>query len=90
MSSGVALISPTLTALTSLSSHESEQGINLGIFRSCGSIARSIGPISAGLIYFTYGSSVAYLIGAIWLILPAVVLFTVKQSVGSNNLASAH
>ena len=60
----------------------------MGIFRSCGSIARSIGPISAGLIYFTYGSSVAYLVGAIWLILPAVVLFTVKQSVGSN-LASA-
>ena len=39
MSSGVALISPTLTALTSLSSRESEQGVNLGIFRSCGSIA---------------------------------------------------
>ncbi len=90
MSSGVALISPTLTALTSLSSKESEQGINLGIFRSCGSIARSIGPISAGLIYFTYGSSIAYLIGAVWLILPAVVLFSVKQSAGTNRLVSAH
>ena len=90
MSSGVAFISPTLTALTSLSSKESEQGINLGIFRSCGSIARSIGPISAGLIYFTYGSSIAYLIGAVWLILPAVVLFSVKQSAGTNRLVSAH
>ena len=90
MSSGVALISPTLTALTSLSSKESEQGINLGIFRSCGSIARSIGPISAGLIYFSYGSSIAYLIGAVWLILPAVVLFSVKQSARTNSLVSAH
>ncbi len=90
MSTGVALISPTLTALTSLSSKDSEQGINLGIFRSCGSIARSIGPISAGLIYFSYGSSLAYLIGAIWLIFPAVVLFAVKQSAGSRSLVSAH
>ena len=90
MSTGVALISPTLTALTSLSSSESEQGVNLGIFRSCGSIARSIGPLSAGLIYFTYGSSIAYLIGAIWLIFPALVLFGVKQSSGGRGLASAN
>lgn len=90
MSSGVALISPTLTALTSLSSKDSEQGINLGIFRSCGSIARSIGPLSAGLIYFTYGSSIAYLVGAIWLVFPAVVLFAVTQSAGSRSLLSAH
>ena len=89
MSSGVALISPTLTALTSLSSRDSEQGVNLGIFRSCGSIARSIGPISAGLIYFTYGSSVAYILGAIWLVFPALVLLTVKQSAGSKELVSA-
>lgn len=90
MSTGVALISPTLTALTSLSSSESEQGVNLGIFRSCGSIARSIGPLSAGLIYFVYGSSFAYLIGAIWLIFPAIILFGVKQTAGSRGLTSAH
>lgn len=89
MSSGVALISPTLTALTSLSSKDSEQGVNLGIFRSCGSIARSIGPISAGLIYFNYGSSIAYIIGAIWLVFPALVLLAVKQSAGSKDLVSA-
>jgi len=88
MSTGVALISPTLTALTSLSSSETEQGVNLGIFRSCGSIARSIGPLSAGLIYFSYGSSVAYIVGAIWLIFPALFLFGVKQSAGSQQIAS--
>ena len=90
MSTGVALISPTLTALTSLSSADSEQGVNLGIFRSCGSIARSVGPIAAGLIYFTYGSAVAYQVGAIWLIFPALVLFGVKQSPGTRGIASAH
>ena len=88
MSTGVALISPNLTDLTSLSSSETEQGVNLGIFRSCGSIARSIGPLSAGLIYFSYGSSVAYIVGAIWLIFPALFLFGVKQSAGSQQIAS--
>ncbi len=90
MSTGVALISPTLTALTSLSSRESEQGVNLGIFRSCGSIARSVGPLAAGLIYFAHGSAVAYLVGAIWLIFPALVLFGVKQTESSGGFASAH
>ncbi len=79
MSCGVALISPTLTALTSLSSGETEQGFSLGIFRSCGSIARSIGPLSAGLIYFAYGSATAYEIGAVWLVLPALFLLGVQQ-----------
>ena len=46
--------------------------------------------LSAGLIYFTYGSSIAYLIGAIWLIFPALVLFGVKQSSVSTGLASAN
>lgn len=79
MSTGVALISPTLTALTSLSSGESEQGFNLGVFRSCGSIARAVGPMAAGLIYFSLGSSVAYIIGAVWLLVPALILTGVKQ-----------
>lgn len=79
MSTGVALISPTLTALTSLSSEDSEQGFNLGVFRSCGSIARALGPLAAGLIYFSLGSSVAYIIGAVWLLLPLAILAGVKQ-----------
>ena len=79
MSTGVALISPTLTALTSLASEDSEQGFNLGVFRSCGSIARALGPLAAGLIYFSLGSSVAYIIGAVWLLLPAGILVGVKQ-----------
>ncbi len=89
MSSGVALISPTLTALTSLCSTEADQGINLGIFRSCGSIARSFGPLAAGMIYFTCGSEKAYLIGAIWLIFPAVVLLGVRRVEANKGVSPA-
>jgi MFS family permease len=79
MSTGVAFISPTLTSLTSLFSSEQDQGFNLGVFRSSGSMARAVGPLLAGLVYFKYGSSIAYLGGAMFLLVPAWFLLRVPQ-----------
>lgn len=79
MSCGVAFISPTLTALTSLHSREQDQGFNLGIFRSSGSIARACGPILAGLTYFLFGSTFAYTIGAFLLLIPFLILLRVPK-----------
>jgi MFS family permease len=79
MSSGVALISPCLTAMTSLFSEENRQGFHLGVFRSAGSLARATGPLLAALIYFRFGSASAYLAGALFLILPLIILATVPQ-----------
>ena len=79
MSTGVAFISPTLTSLTSLHSGEQDQGFHLGVFRSSGSMARAIGPLFAGLIFFKYGSSFAYFLGALFLLIPFWFLFRVPQ-----------
>ena len=79
MSTGVAFISPTLTALTSLHSSETQQGFHLGVFRSSGSIARAIGPLLAGFVYFQFGSAIAYASGACLLLLPAIILVGVPQ-----------
>ena len=79
MSAGVAFISPTLTALTSLHSSETRQGFHLGVFRSSGSLARAIGPLLAGFVYFQFGSAVAYAGGACLLFLPAIILVGVPQ-----------
>ncbi len=79
MSTGVAFISPTLTSLTSLFSSEQDQGFHLGVFRSSGSMARAIGPLIAGLVYFKCGSSFAYFAGALFLLFPAYFLFRVPQ-----------
>ena len=79
MSTGVAFISPTLTSLTSLFSSEQDQGFHLGVFRSSGSMARAVGPLLAGLVYFKYGSSIAYLGGAMFLLVPAWFLLRVPQ-----------
>ncbi|MBC8188881.1 MAG: MFS transporter [Puniceicoccaceae bacterium] len=73
MAFSIGLASPTLSALVSLYSNESDQGANLGIFRSAGSLARAIGPLVAAFVYFVYGSKSAYLFGAVVVILPLVM-----------------
>lgn len=76
---GSAMAVPTLTSLVSLYTPAADQGQSLGIFRSLGSLGRVIGPIIASLVYWKFGSVVPYLGGAIFLILPILVLNQIKQ-----------
>ena len=73
MAFSIGLTSPTLSALVSLYSSENDQGANLGVFRSAGSLARAIGPLVASFIYFIYGSQSTYLFGALVVIIPLVM-----------------
>ena len=77
----IGLVSPTLSALVSLYSSESDQGANLGIFRSAGSLARAIGPLTAAFVYFIYGSQSAYFFGALVLIIPLVMALKLPKPV---------
>lgn len=79
MAFSIGLASPTLSALVSLYSDESEQGANLGVFRSAGSLARAIGPLSAALVYFAYGSKSAYLFGAMIVVLPLLLALSLPK-----------
>ncbi len=79
MAFSIGLCSPTLSALVSLYSNEEEQGANLGIFRSAGSLARAIGPLVAALVYFAYGSKSAYLFGALVVIIPFVLALSLPK-----------
>ena len=71
ISFATGLILPSVSALVSLYSDATEQGRNLGILRSAGSLARVIGPISAALIYFHFGHHFWVYIIAALLMLPA-------------------
>ena len=72
ISFATGLILPSVSALVSLYSDASEQGRNLGILRSAGSLARVIGPVTAALLYFHFGSHFwVYVVGAL-LMLPAI------------------
>ncbi|MDQ8187994.1 MFS transporter [Pelagicoccus sp. SDUM812002] len=64
MAFGSGLSIPTLTSLVSLYAKPEEQGAALGVFRSIGSLGRAVGPITASLIFWWYGSDMLYLIGA--------------------------
>lgn len=76
LAAGSSMAVPCLTALASLYSPSSEQGRSLGIFRSLGALARVVGPIFASLMYWKWGAASAYISGAIFLILPAIMVAT--------------
>ena len=65
MSLSIGTTSPSMSSLVSLCSKESEQGKYLGLFRATGSLARTIGPFTAAILYFLYGPQYSYIIGAI-------------------------
>lgn len=74
LSVGSAMIIPCLTSLVSFYTPQEVQGQSLGTFRSLGSMGRVIGPIYASLIYWRFGSVLAYIIGALTLVLPLLIV----------------
>jgi predicted MFS family arabinose efflux permease len=40
------------------------------VFRSLGSLSRAIGPVMGGLLYWKFGSSMPYWVGAAFLVVP--------------------
>lgn len=58
---GSGLVNPSTTGLISLYAGADEQGRVLGIFRSLGSLSRAITPITAGIVFWTFGSKSVFL-----------------------------
>lgn len=73
---GSAMVIPCLTTLVSFYSPAHMQGQSLGIFRSLGSLGRVLGPIYAAIVYWRFGSVNAYVIGALLILLPALLVKT--------------
>ncbi|NOT80756.1 MAG: ferrochelatase [Bacteriovoracaceae bacterium] len=79
LSVGSSMIIPCLTSLVTLYTPPEEQGRSVGIFRSLGALARVVGPITAAIIYYQYGSAYPYYLGAIFLIIPIVMLMKLPE-----------
>jgi len=62
---GSGLVNPSTTGLISLYAPADEQGRVLGIFRSLGSLSRAITPITAGIVFWTFGSTTVFLGAAV-------------------------
>jgi MFS family permease len=70
VSVGSALATPCLSGLVSRYTPADRQGLVLGVFRSMGALARALGPILGGLLYWRFGSTSPYLVGAVCLLVP--------------------
>ena len=79
VATGVALASPSLTSLVSLYSQPQNQGRNLGGFRAAGSLARAIGPLLAGLLYWSCGSHLSYILGSLTLCAPLILALSLPK-----------
>jgi len=70
MAAGSGMAMPSLNSLVSRYTPADRQGLSLGVFRSLGSLSRSIGPIIGGLLYWKFGSTIPYWVGATFLVVP--------------------
>ena len=77
---GVAMVNPCLTSLVSLFADKDVQGKAMGIFRSLGSLARVFGPLLGGVLYWRFGSQSVYLLGAVAIIIPILLVARIKQT----------
>lgn len=70
LSVGSSFIMPSLSALVSRYAPDERQGLALGVFRSVGSLARAIGPLLGGVLYWKLSSWGPYYVGAALALIP--------------------
>lgn len=69
-----AMVVPCIMTMASEHGKESQKGTVMGIFRSLGALARALGPIFASIAFWSVGSKVTYLCGAVGLLWPVLSL----------------
>lgn len=79
LSSGSALLHPSLSTLVSLVSGKEEQGTNLGMFRSLASLGRGLAPFAFCLIYFSKGPAISFLTSGIICFCFLLLIWKLKQ-----------
>jgi MFS family permease len=73
LAAGSAAVMPSLSALVSRYSPADRQGMAMGIFRSMGSLARALGPILGGMVYWKLGNQVPYPLAAAVIVVPLLI-----------------
>ncbi|WDE95890.1 ferrochelatase [Lentisphaera profundi] len=74
MAVGSAMVIPCLTSLVSLYTPASEQGRVLGVFRSAGALARTLGPILGGILYWKFSYMSPFFAAAAIVIIPLLMV----------------
>jgi MFS family permease len=79
VSVGSGFTNVAFSSLISLYSPPDQQGRVLGVFRSLGSLARAVGPVVAGIVFWWCDSRFTYMLGAVLLLLPIVLAFRLPR-----------
>jgi MFS family permease len=79
LGTGSGLVNPSVSALVSLYSGAEQQGRMLGVFRSLGSLARGLAPLTACLIYWWKGGPFLYALTGLFLLVPISVGWRLPQ-----------
>ncbi|XP_043485576.1 major facilitator superfamily domain-containing protein 10 isoform X2 [Polistes fuscatus] len=74
-----AMVVTCMMTLVTKIGPEYQKGTITGIFRSLGALARAGGPLIASAGFWYFGSTATYLIGAVFLLLPPLILHTMKS-----------
>ncbi|XP_033324786.1 major facilitator superfamily domain-containing protein rtet [Megalopta genalis] len=73
-----AMVVTCMMTLVSQIGPENQKGVITGVFRSLGALARACGPIIASSAFWCIGSKTTYLIGAVLLVFPPLILQGIK------------
>ena len=84
MAFGSAMAIPCLTSLASLYTPAHDQGRVLGVFRSLGALARTIGPLAAGILYWKWGYSSPYYFSALVILIPLLMVMRLPKPTTSK------
>ena len=77
---GFSIMTPSLNSLISLKVSDQEQGEIMGVTRSTSTLARIVGPASAGLIFGVFGKDFPFYGGAlIMLFVICILILTLKR-----------
>lgn len=79
MAAGSALVMPCLSALVSRYAPSQNQGLALGVFRSLGSLSRTIGPLMGGILFYAIAPWAPYFLGAAALVWPVLLTRALPQ-----------
>lgn len=84
-----AVVVPCLTTIVSSQSPVESRGAVMGTFRSIGSLSRALGPGLASLMFWTFGPTLCYTVGALALLLPLYLMRDLSKNFrNKNNLNS--
>ena len=70
---GFSIMTPTLNSLISLQAAAEEQGAIMGAARSATTLARVLGPLFAGLVFWVFGKDWPYWTGAVVMVFVAIL-----------------